>query len=163
MDPVDDSNADTTSGDPGVPRSLFYLGSFALLTVMIVETVAVIGRHLHQPLVGALEIVQAAIVPTACAAMAITTICQGHALVHLLVDRLPLHVRRRMLRIGCLMSGIFFAALCAGEIWLTHDFWNSFEETDVLRIPLRPLRILVTVSAGVLAVIFFHRASQADK
>jgi hypothetical protein len=41
-------------------RLLFYAGSAGLLTVMLVESAAVIGRHIGVPLLGALEIVQAA-------------------------------------------------------------------------------------------------------
>ena len=52
---------------------LFYVGAAGLLAMMLVEGVAVIGRHIGVPVTGALEIVQAAIVPAACAAMLICT------------------------------------------------------------------------------------------
>jgi TRAP-type C4-dicarboxylate transport system permease small subunit len=162
MDPVTDSPEEPAK-EIAMPRSLFYLGSAGLLTVMIVEAIAVVGRHIRYPLLGALEIVQAAIVPTACAAMVITTLCQAHAVVHLLLDRLPQPARGWTRRAGWFAAGVLFAALCTGEVWLTSDFWNSFEETDVLRIPLQPLRILVTVTAGLLAAVFFHRAARADR
>ena len=68
---------------------LFYVGSAGLLCMMLVEAAAVIGRHLGMPLMGALEIVQAAIVPAACAAMLIATLRGAHAAVHLVTERLP--------------------------------------------------------------------------
>ena len=49
---------------PVKPRGvLFYVGSAGLLSVMAIEAVAVAGRHLRTPLLGALEMAQAAIVP----------------------------------------------------------------------------------------------------
>ena len=39
-------------------RLLFYVGAGALLLIMTVETLAVIGRHIGWPLLGAIEIIQ---------------------------------------------------------------------------------------------------------
>jgi TRAP-type C4-dicarboxylate transport system permease small subunit len=141
------------------PRGpLFYIGAAGLLAVMLIEVIAVIGRHLRLPLLGALEMAQAAIVPAACAAMVIAALAGAHATVHLVTERLPAHAREWATRGSSLLASLFFAGLCAGSCWLTAEFWNSFEETDVLHIPFRPLRMLVTLSAGALAVIFLHRA-----
>jgi TRAP-type C4-dicarboxylate transport system permease small subunit len=142
-----------------VPRGvLFYTGAAGLLAVMLIEVVAVIGRHARLPLLGALEMAQAAIVPAACAAMIIAALAGAHAAVHLVTERLPERTRAWTTRASCLLAGIFFAGLCAGASWLTVEFWNSFEETDVLHIPFRPLRVLVAVAAGTLASVFLHRA-----
>ena len=136
---------------------LFYTGAAGLLTVMAVEVIAVVGRHARLPLLGALEMAQAAIVPAACASMLIASLAGAHAVVHLMTERLPERARQWMARVSHLLAGVFFSGLCIGEAWLTGEYWNSFEETDVLRIPLRPLRILVTLCAGLLALIFFTR------
>jgi TRAP-type C4-dicarboxylate transport system permease small subunit len=141
------------------PRGvLFYVGAAGLLSVMLIEVVAVIGRHARLPLLGALEMAQAAIVPAACAAMVIAALAGTHAAVHLVTERLPEHVRDWTTRASALLASLFFAGLCVASCWLTAEFWNSFEQTDVLHIPFRPLRVLVTISAGALAVIFLHRA-----
>lgn len=137
---------------------LFYVGSAGLLAVMAIEAVAVAGRHSRLPLLGALEMAQAAIVPAACASMIIASLAGTHAVVHLLIERLAERARARVLRASGLLAGLFFAGLCVGMAWLSAEFWNSFEETDVLHIPFRPLRALVTLCAGVLALIFFARA-----
>jgi TRAP-type C4-dicarboxylate transport system permease small subunit len=141
------------------PRGLlFYTGAAGLLAVMLIEVVAVIGRHARLPLLGALEMAQAAIVPAACAAMIIAALAGTHAAVHLVTERLPERAREWTARASSLLAGLFFSGLCAGASWLTADFWNSFEQTDVLHIPFRPLRVLVALSAGALAVVFLHRA-----
>jgi TRAP-type C4-dicarboxylate transport system permease small subunit len=143
---------------PAPRGALFYIGAAGLLGVMLIEVVAVIGRHSRLPLLGALEMAQAAIVPAACAAMIIAALAGAHAAVHLVTERLPERARQWTTRASCLLAALFFSGLCAGTSWLTVEFWNSFEETDVLRIPFRPLRILVSLSAGTLAGVFLHRA-----
>ena len=141
------------------PRGvLFYVGAAGLLSVMVIEAVAVAGRHLRTPLLGALEMAQAAIVPAACASMVIASLAGAHATVHLLTERLPEHVRAWMARASARLAAVFFTALAVSAGWLTAEFWNSFEQTDVLRIPFRPLRVLVTLCAATLAIIFFVRA-----
>jgi TRAP-type C4-dicarboxylate transport system permease small subunit len=137
---------------------LFHVGSAGLLCMMLVEAAAVIGRHVGLPVTGALEIVQAAIVPAACAAMLIATLRGAHAAVHMLADRLPERARRWIERGAALLAALFCAALCGGAAWLVSDYWNSYEHSEVLRIPFRPLRLLVALTAAALAVAFLSRA-----
>jgi TRAP-type C4-dicarboxylate transport system permease small subunit len=148
--------------DPVTPHGrrgpLFYVGAAGLLSVMVIEAIAVVGRHARIPLLGALEMAQAAIAPAACASMVIASLAGTHAVVHLVTERLPESWRERATRTSAALAGVFFTGLFIGAGWLTTEFWNSFEETDVLHIPFRPLRLLVTVCAGTLAVIFFARS-----
>lgn len=137
--------------------ALFYIGAAGLLLLMAIEAVAVVGRHVRIPLLGALEMAQAAILPAACASMVIASLAGTHAVVHLLTERLPPRPRDWLSRISALIAALYFAGLCVGASWLMLDYWNSFEESDVLHIPFRPLRVLVAVSAGALALIFLHR------
>ena len=151
MDPVNPSEK---------PRRgvLFFAGSAGLLSVMLVETAAVIGRHAGLPVLGALEIVQAALVPAACGSMLIATMVSAHAAVHLISDRLPETARRWTIRGESILAGAYFTALSAGTAWLAVEYWNSFEQTEVLHIPFRPLRALVALAAASLALLYFHRA-----
>ena len=142
---------------------LFYTGAGALLATMLVETVAVIGRHVHLPLTGALELVQVAIVPAACASMLVATLRGAHAAVHLFTDRMPESLQRWVFRTGAALAGVCFAALTAGCALLTADYWNSFEQTEVLHIPFRPVRVLVTLAAAALALAFLQRAFRPEK
>ena len=137
---------------------LFYVGSAGLLSVMLVEAAAVIGRHVGMPVMGALEIVQAAIVPAACAGMLIATLQGAHAAVHMLTERLPEPARSSLERGTAVLAASFFAAMCAGAAWLAAEYWNSYEQSEVLHIPFRPLRLLVALTGAALAVAFVHRA-----
>jgi TRAP-type transport system small permease protein len=144
---------------PGPTRGiLFYVGASGLLAIMLIEAVGVLGRALRLPLLGALEMAQASIVPAACAAMVIASLAGSHAVVHLVTERLPERQRAILARVAASLAALFFAGLSFGAAWLTAEFWDSFEESDVLHIPFRPLRVLVTVSAIALTCIFLHRA-----
>jgi TRAP-type C4-dicarboxylate transport system permease small subunit len=142
----------------GAHAVLFYTGSAGLLSMMLVEFLAVLGRHSGLPVMGALEIVQAAIVPAACAAMLIATLHGAHAAVHMVTERMPAGAQQAARRVGYFIAGVFFSFLCAGSVWLAIEAWDTFEQTEVLHIPFRPLRALVALAAAALAFLFFHRA-----
>jgi TRAP-type C4-dicarboxylate transport system permease small subunit len=142
---------------------LFFVGATGLVGLMVIGCVAVIGRHVRWPLLGALELAQVAIVPAACASMIIAALANAHATVHLVTDRLPARLRRVTARVSALLAGLFFGGLAVATGWLAFDFWNSFEETDVLHIPFRPLRVLVAACAAALALIFLRRALRRER
>lgn len=144
--------------DPVRRGPLFYVGSAGLLCMMLVEAAAVIGRHIGMPVRGALEIVQAAIVPAACAGMLIATLKGAHAAVHMLTERLPEATRSALDRGTAVLAALFFAAMGGGAAWLAAEYWNSYEQSEVLHIPFRPLRLLVTLTGAALAVAFLYRA-----
>jgi len=142
---------------------LFYIGAGGLLAMMVVETAAVLGRHVGIPVTGALEIAQACIVFAACAAMLVATLQGAHAAVHMLTDRMPRPLQRHVFRAGSVLAGLFFAALAAGSAWLAFEYWDSYEQTEVLHIPFRPLRAVVTLAAALASLAFFHRAMRAEQ
>jgi TRAP-type C4-dicarboxylate transport system permease small subunit len=137
---------------------LFYIGAFGLIAVMTVETLAVIGRHLGWPLLGAIEMIQAAILLSACAATVIATLNRAHATVHLLTDRLAPAWQVLLVRLASLLAALFFIGLAVGAIWLTSDFWLAHEESEVLHISFRPLRVISALAALSVAGIFAYRA-----
>jgi TRAP-type C4-dicarboxylate transport system permease small subunit len=131
---------------------LFYLGGIALLFAMAVEALAVAGRHIGIPLPGSIELVQAAILVASSAAMLSATLADKHARVRLVADRLKGGPLVLLKRIQVVFSILFFCALAAGSIWIFLDLWGGFEESEVLRIPFAPLRIICIVS--LLGVVF---------
>lgn len=133
---------------------LFYVGSAGLLFAMLVEALAVLGRHAGLPFLGALEMIQAAILLTACAAMVSATLHRAHASVTLLIDRLPSDAQHVLRCFAALLSIAFFTGLAAGALWLTIDTWNEFEQSELLHVPFRPLRVISFVAAAAIAVLF---------
>jgi TRAP-type transport system small permease protein len=156
VDPVNDTQV--TRRGP-----LFYVGSAGLLCMMVVEAAAVIGRHVGMPVMGALEIVQGAIVPAACASMLIATLRNAHAAVHMLTERLPVAARRWLERSAGVLAGLFFAAMGGGGAWLAAEYWNTYEQSEVLHIPFRPLRLLVALTGAALVVVSVRRAFRSGQ
>lgn len=156
LEPSNKSEPQQHDGHTGGP--LFYIGAAGLLTVMIVETISVIGRHSGLPLLGAIEIIQAAILVAACAATVIATLERAHATVHLVIERLPAVWQSIFSRCGSILSAAFFAGLAAGAAWLVSDFWDAHEESELLHISFRPLRILTSLAAAAVASIMTYRA-----
>jgi TRAP-type C4-dicarboxylate transport system permease small subunit len=143
-------------------RLLVILGGGALLLAMAVDAIAVVGRHVGWPLLGSIELVQASVLVSAAMAMIVATIGRTHAVVHLLVDRVSPPHRRTMLRVNALLSALLFAAFLAGTAWLCWEMWSHHEQSDVLRLPFRPLRITLVLSCAALAAIFFLQAIKGE-
>jgi len=137
---------------------LFYAGSAALLGIMLVETLSVLGRHLSLPLIGAIEIIQASIIIVACTSTVIATLLAAHARVQLIINRLSVTARTRLASLSAALSSLFFLGLAAGSSWLAYDAWNAFEESEVLHISYRPLRVVVALSALIVTLIFIFNA-----
>ncbi|MCP5143633.1 MAG: TRAP transporter small permease [Gammaproteobacteria bacterium] len=150
------------------PRGLWYrvlviTGGTALLTAMVVDTLAVIGRHTGIPLLGSIELVQAVVAIASATAMIVATLNGSHAVVRLITDRLPERQAAWFARVNALLAALFFCALLAGSVWITSDLWFGFEETELWRIPYRPLRVLVCICAFCVALIFAWHALRGRK
>jgi hypothetical protein len=121
---------------------LVWTAGGALLLATATDTLAMLGRHLHLPLLGSIEIVQAAVLIAAAGALLIATIFDSHARVHLL-QRLPTGVLRQLGTVHTLAGMAVVLALLAGSAWITADLWYGHEESELLRIPWLPLRLIV--------------------
>lgn len=137
-----------------VIRGCLMLGSVALLVAMASDAAAVAGRHIGVPFLGSIELVQACIVLAASSAMVAATVGGGHAVVHIVIERVGPRWRRALAVIANLTSAAVFAALAAGSIWLTADLWRGKEQTELLDLPILPLRLFWCASALVIAFVF---------
>jgi TRAP-type transport system small permease protein len=138
----------------GARGPLFYIGAGGLVVAMAIETIAVLGRHAGIPLLGALEIIQAAILLMASTAMLSATLNDGHATVTLLTNRIGEQAQRVLQCFAAALSALFFIGLTAGALWLAVEAWNTHEESELLHIPFRPLRIVSILAAGAIAANF---------
>ena len=152
--------AEDTGIEParGVQRWLFYVGAAGLLFAIGADAVAVLGRHLGIPLLGSIELMQAAILLASSAAIVLATVANKHAVVHLLIDRLSPRRRALMERVHALLSAVFFAALGVGSLWIAYDLRDGHEQSELLRIPYAPLRIVSIVAVLAVAAIYLARA-----
>jgi TRAP-type C4-dicarboxylate transport system permease small subunit len=143
--------------------ALFYIGSIALVLATAVEVIAVLGRHTGVPFLGALEIIQTCILLMAASAMLSATLHDAHATVHILTNRLSPRARGWLLRFSSLLSACFFVGLFAGSLILMLDYWNAHEESELLRIPFRPLRVVSTLAVIAIALVFLWRAVRPSR
>jgi len=140
-----------------VPRALVVVGGVALLIALAVDALAVIGRHLGLPLLGSIELVQAAVLVSGSTALLVATLADVHARVHLLVDRLPPSWQGLLLRFGQLLSALLFLAFMASSVWIASDLWQGHEQSELLRIPYRPLRIVAVLATAAVAIAFLRQ------
>ncbi len=137
--------------------ALVWVAGGALLVAMVVDTTSMLGRALHWPLLGSIELVQAAVLFGSAGALLLATLENAHAHVHLLLDRLPAGWQHAMSRLHALMSLLLFAGLLAGSAWLALDLWDGHEESELLHIPYRPLRVALVLTLAVLLLVSLQR------
>lgn len=123
-------------------KACAFIGGGALLAAMAIDFVSVVGRHLGFRIVGALELVQYCITGIVSAAVVIATLSDGHAAVHVLTERLRAPWRAVLARFSDLLSALFFAAILAGDLWIAVELFTRDERSDLLGLPVSPMRLL---------------------
>jgi TRAP-type C4-dicarboxylate transport system permease small subunit len=139
-------------------RASFLLGAAGLLGAMAIDATAVIGRHLGIPVLGSIELVESCVVLMASASLVGTTLERGHASVHILTQQLGAAASARFARISDVLSATFFAALAIGSAIIARDLWGGDERTELLGLPLAPLRWLWCASATGIVGLFIASA-----
>jgi TRAP-type C4-dicarboxylate transport system permease small subunit len=134
-------------------HAMVWLGGLALLAMTAIDTLAVIGRHTGFPVHGSIELIQAAVLVAGALAMVAATLADNHARVHLLLDRLSpgrRHVIERLCHLG---SVLFFGALLIGSAWIAFDLWNGHEQSELVGVPWRWLRLFANLCFAALVIL----------
>ncbi|HET8938259.1 MAG TPA: TRAP transporter small permease subunit [Polyangiales bacterium] len=139
-------------------RCAFLVGSLGLLGAMAVDFAAVIGRRSGVPLLGSIELSQVCIVCMASASLLGVTLDRGHATVHLLTERLAEGPKRAFARASDALSAVFFAFILGGSALLAFELWNGAEQSELLGVPIVPLRVIFCASLAGIASCFIVRA-----
>jgi TRAP-type C4-dicarboxylate transport system permease small subunit len=150
--------ASTAAAGGLLARLAYALGSLGLVMATAADAVSVAGRHLGFRLIGSIELVQAAVVLLASAAMLVVTIGRGHASVRMVTARLRPAARLKLGRAVALISAAVFLVLAAGSAWIVAELWHGYEQTELLHLPLRWLRVLWVVLALFIAFEFVRAA-----
>jgi TRAP-type C4-dicarboxylate transport system permease small subunit len=138
----------------GLSRISFAIGAAALLTAMAADAAAVVGRHVGHPFLGAIELVQACVVVASSSAMVWATLGRAHATVHIVLERTGPKARRVLNVFGPLIGAACFAYLVIGSLWIVHDLWDGREQTELLGLPIAPLRLFWCASAALIVGLF---------
>ncbi|NJC04396.1 TRAP-type C4-dicarboxylate transport system permease small subunit [Sphingomonas kaistensis] len=162
------TSTDSSDGDAPAPvtggpvaRIAFVVGCCGLLLATAADSIAVLGRHAGFQLLGAIEVVQAAIVLIAASSLVSVTLARGHAGVHILTERLKPEPRRRLAIAADIAASLTVLVLVIGSTMILADLWNGFERSELLHIPLRLLRLLMTLALVVVAIAFLRQAWRA--
>lgn len=139
-------------------RAIIWIGGLALLAGTFIDTISVIGRHVGLPFRGSIELMQMLVLVSGGTSILVATLWQQHARVRLLVDRLSPKLRSLADRFSDFASALFFIALLAGSIWLSADLWNGFEQSELLGISWRWMRLFANICLGVAALVVLWRA-----
>lgn len=139
-------------------RVVFLVGAGGLLLATATDALGVLGRHTAVPLLGAIEVVQCAIILIASAAMVAATLERAHASVHIFTERMRPATVRLLDRGTSLLGALLFAIMVAGSVWVAADLWHGHERTEILHIPLRALRLVWIGAALIVCGLFLSRA-----
>ncbi len=122
-----------------------YGGMLLIIPLMLLTTADVVGRTVWaRPIPGSVELSSYILNVFILLGVAYTQQVKGHVRVSMLTDHLPFGARRFLQVLTSALS-LFIIALLAWQGWVV-----GMEETavsDVLRIPQRPFKLLVGVSA----------------
>jgi TRAP-type C4-dicarboxylate transport system permease small subunit len=135
---------------------IVWLGGAAMIVATATDTLAVIGRNLGAPVLGSIEIVQAAVLVSGTAALVLATLSDEHAKVKLITSRLGAGAGTVSRVFAALAATAVFAALAAGSIWIAADLWYGSERSELLGISWRALRLVANsglVACAVLSLI----------
>ncbi len=126
-------------------RWMCYAGMLLIIPLMLLTTADVIGRAVwSRPIPGSVELSSYILDVFILLGVAYTQQTKGHVQVTMLTGRLPTGAQRFLSVLTTFLS-LFIIALLAWQGWAV-----GMEETavsDMLRIPQRPFKLLIGVSA----------------
>lgn len=143
--------------ETGATRAAFLIGGAGLFIAMATDAIAVLGRHTGFTLLGSIEVVQCCIVLIASSAMIFATLKGSHAAVHIITERLSPPRVALLARIASALSALLFLLFAGAGLWLIADLWNGHERTELLHIPIVPLRILQVAALLFVAALFLRK------
>ena len=126
-------------------RLTIWIGGMAMLAATAVDTLSVVGRNAGLPIVGSIELVEAAILVSGTVALVLATLDDLHARVRLVTSRLRGRPRFVLGRLSRLATALVFLALAWGSIWLAADLWTGHERSELLGVPWRVLRLIANL------------------
>lgn len=135
-------------------KILVTVATTALAVMMFLMAADVVGRYfLNNPVPGGLEMVEylmAILVPLAIAYCALE---RSHIAVDMVVDKLPLPVRKILRFFVGLLSFVFICLISWQNFAYIGEMYNSNLTSAVLRIPAYPFVAAVAVGMTVFAIV----------
>lgn len=82
---------------------------------------------------------------------------------HLVVDRMGDAGKAVMARLSGLLGAVFFAGLLAGSLWLMGDLWSGHEESELLGISWRWMRVFANLTVLAIIVVLIGQSVRRRK
>lgn len=147
----------------GAKTVVIWIGGLALLAATLVDTLAVIGRHVGLPITGSIELMQAIVLVSGSVGLVIATWDNSHARVRIVVERLSAASRRVADVVSDLLTLAFVLALLAGSAWLSADLWHGYEQSELVGVPWSALRLIANVCLLACAVLLALRLFRSSE
>ena len=144
-------------------RAAIWIGGAALLAATLIDTLAVICRHIGWPITGSIEVMQAAVLVAGSLGLVIATWEDSHARVRLVVERLSENGRRVADWLSEVATLAFVLALLTGSVWLAADLWNGHEQSELLGVPWALLRAIANICLAAVALLLVLRLTGSRK
>jgi TRAP-type C4-dicarboxylate transport system permease small subunit len=138
------------------------IGSVALLAIGALMTASVLIRFAGGVITGGTEISEMLVIIMASMSLLAATVYGAHPHVHMLVDRMRTHTKRRVLMLVAALSCGFWAMATFVNGRVTLENWALVEETELLHISVIPFRLLWTAALALIAIILALRAFVPD-
>ncbi len=133
-----------------ITRGVSYVGMFLLIPLMLLTSTEVVSRYLwNLPLPGTMELSSYMLSIFILLGVAYTQQVKGHVRVTMLTTRLPRRMRLSLEMITTILS-IFIIAILAWQGWVVGI--DEVEVSDMLRMPIKPFKLLVTVGGFLLTL-----------
>ena len=137
-----------------VTRWLNWMAAVAIIAVMVVVCINVVGRAVFgSPLKGTVDIVSLLGALIIAGAMAYTQILKGHIRITLFVERLPGRIRYIIASVIDLIGFTLFGLISWQTILFARDTYDIGELSEVLKIPLTPFAVVITVGCIALSLV----------
>lgn len=123
-----------------------WVGMATLFFMMVFIFVAVIGRSIHHPLLGDVEIVEFSMLVLIMFSLAYTQLKDGHIKIGIIVDRLPARIQTVIDMVGLAITTIVCSII--GLVFVNstiEQFTGSYIKSTLLNIPEVPFKIIIAI------------------
>lgn len=124
---------------------LFWIGSGALVVMVLVVVINVLGRFLlKKPVLGAVEMVGLLTVVVVFCVLAFTEAQRAHITVDIIPSRLPERTKKILASVMCFLGALFFTIMgWQGWELMWSNLFPTIRTSGVLSIPLAPFLFIM--------------------
>lgn len=141
---------------------LRYVGVGMLFVMMILGAADVIGRYLlNSPIPGVMEISEILLAGIVFFGWAYTQATRGHITVDLFFSRIPHRGQTMFQLIHSIVGLILFALIAWQATRKAVVYWKVNMLVDVIRVPMAPFQMFVSVGAFFLCLVFIAQILQS--